>query len=66
MLDEYGSLGRLLPELRAEFDRQWTQLIDSRQALSALKDGTRRRASLQVDLQRKSRNVRARDNALTL
>jgi len=34
--------------------------------LSAPKYGTRRRVSLQVDLQRKSRNVRARDNASTL
>jgi PAS domain S-box-containing protein len=38
----------VLPELRAEFDRQWTQLIDSRQALSALKIRSPRRDGLQV------------------
>jgi PAS domain S-box-containing protein len=38
----------VLPELRAEFDRQWTQLIESREPMSALKVRSPRRDGLQV------------------
>jgi len=38
----------VLPELRAEFDRQWAQLIESREPVSALKVRSPRRDGLQV------------------
>src|SRR5229473_6321967 len=38
----------VLPELRAEFDRQWAHLIESREPLSALKVRSPRRDGLQV------------------
>ena len=38
----------VLPELRPEFDRQWTHLVESRQALTALKIRSPRRDGLQV------------------
>ena len=38
----------VLPELRAEFDRQWTHLMESREPLSALKIRSPRRDGLQV------------------
>jgi PAS domain S-box-containing protein len=38
----------VLPELRADFDRQWAQLIDSREPITALKIRTPRRDGLQI------------------